>query len=91
VPHNNSERLYLSKRASVLSICFCKAKAGAVPASNVLILCSNFLTVAFNLLLKAGDSLHFVNPPISAEAILGVKKIKIEAIKVNNLKFFTKI
>ena len=33
VPHNNSERLYLSKRASVLSICFCKAKAGAVPAS----------------------------------------------------------
>ena len=33
VPHNNSERLYLSNRACVRSICCPKANAGGVPAS----------------------------------------------------------
>jgi hypothetical protein len=37
----------------------------------LLILCSSFFTLVFNLLLKAGESLHFVKPPMSANAWLG--------------------
>ena len=42
VPHSNSERLYLSNRAFVLSICCSKAKAGGVPTSYFAFRCSSF-------------------------------------------------
>lgn len=43
VPHNNSEREYLSNRACVRSICCFNAKAGGESTSYWLARCSNFL------------------------------------------------
>jgi hypothetical protein len=45
------------------------------------ILCSSFV---FNLLLKAGESLHFVKPPMSANAWLGVKANNTAKVKLLN-------
>ena len=44
--------------------------------------------LAFNLLEKAGDSLHLVNPPISADAWVGAKVINVKKSKVIKLKRF---
>ena len=46
------------------------------------------IDVVFNLLEKAGDSLHFVNPPTSARAWSGVRTNKNARNKVIKLKRF---
>jgi len=66
-------------------------KAGGESTSYLVILCSSFFTLAFKRLLKAGESLHFVKPPISANAVFGVnikKAIRINSIKL--MRFITK-
>ena len=67
VPHNKAEREYLSNRACVRSICWVNAKAGGDPTSYWLARCSSFFTLAFNRFVKAGDSLHFVKPPLTTD------------------------
>jgi hypothetical protein len=42
----------------------------------------------FNLLVKAGESPHFVNPPISANAAFGVKTNSTAKSKAIKLKRF---